>query len=109
MCLAVQDQDLEGALKAFQEDIDPWNLAFIKFSPSEKNPHSEFADETYRPPKELSHLPNEELVEGKQLLAKETPTPMRIQDKFRQPMIELSASGEISKTNPHVSIQNIIS
>jgi len=96
--LDVQDQDLEGALKAFQEDIDPWNLAFIKFNPSSKNPHSDFADESYRPPKELSDLTSRDVVvtdTGRDVLAKEPP-PIRIQDRLRQPVLELSPPGNIS-------------
>lgn len=93
VCIAVQDQDLEGA---FHEDVDPWNLAYIKYNPSAKNSHSEFADESYQPPKDLllNNLPKMDVVTGEQHLAKsDSPEIIRFQDKFRQPFIEISANG----------------
>jgi hypothetical protein len=98
VCSDVQDQDLEGALKAFQEDIDPLNLAFIKYNPSAKNPHSDFADESYRPPKDDSYSSNGELVTGKQLLAKESPQ-IKLQDRLKQPVLEFSAPGQHQASN----------
>lgn len=46
------DQDLEGVLKAYEgeDQINPENVAIIKFSPSAENPHAEYADEIYYPP-----------------------------------------------------------
>jgi len=94
VCSDVQDQDLEGALKAFQEDIDPLNLAFIKYNPSAKNPHSDFADESYRPPKEVAYSNNGgEIVTGKELLAKESPK-ISLKDRLKHPVFELSAPGQ---------------
>lgn len=37
-------------MKAFQDEVDPMSLAFVKFTPSQSNPHPEFADELYLPP-----------------------------------------------------------
>jgi len=50
VCADAVDQDLEGAMKAFQDEVDPMSLAFVKFTPSQSNPHPEFADELYLPP-----------------------------------------------------------
>lgn len=68
VCSEVQDQDLKGALKAFEDDVDPKNLAYIKFHPSSSDHHSDFAEESYRPPTELKHLKNAPLYEGKEKL-----------------------------------------
>jgi hypothetical protein len=106
VCLPVQDQDLEGALKAFQEDVDPWNLAFIKYKPSAKNYNSNFADETYRPPNEMSYPQNAKIIMGTEHLTKETPNGLRIQDKFRQPIIELSSSGKKKKDKQNISLKD---
>ncbi|XP_021948185.1 uncharacterized protein LOC110845934 isoform X2 [Folsomia candida] len=94
VCLVVQDQDLEGALRAFNKDVDPWNLAFIKFSPSAKNPHSDFADETYRPPKDLSYPNMGDAVNGRELLTEHSPGMQRLHEKIRQPVIQLPASDQ---------------
>lgn len=50
------DQDLEGALKALESDgeLDPREVAIVKFTPSDTNPHADFADEVYYPPVEES-------------------------------------------------------
>ena len=40
-------------MKAFQDEVDPMSLAFVKFTPSQSNPHPEFADELYLPPPAL--------------------------------------------------------
>jgi len=92
VCAEVQDQDLEGALKAFEEDIDPKNLAYIKYHPSSKNPHSDFADENYRPPKELAHLKNAPVIEGKEkLFESEEHEKTKATDQLKQQTIDLPA------------------
>lgn len=66
-CMDVQDQDLQGALKLFEEDIDPRNLAYVKYHPSSRNPHSAFADESYKPPRDpSSHLKQGLVIEGRE-------------------------------------------
>lgn len=51
-CSHLADQDLEGALKALegQDQLDPREVAIIKYTPSAENPHSDYADEVYYPP-----------------------------------------------------------
>lgn len=46
------DQDLEGALTALEgkDQLDPEEVAIVKFTPSAGNPHAEYADEIYYPP-----------------------------------------------------------
>lgn len=53
-CSHLVDQDLEGALKALegQTQLEPEETAIVKFTPSEGNPHADFADEVYYPPVE---------------------------------------------------------
>lgn len=55
-CSHLVDQDLEGALKALesQGELDPREVAIVKFTPSDSNPHADFADEIYYPPIEES-------------------------------------------------------
>ncbi|CAG9760558.1 unnamed protein product [Ceutorhynchus assimilis] len=51
-CSHLSDNDLEGALRALegQEELDPQEVAIIKYTPSVENPHANFADEIYYPP-----------------------------------------------------------
>lgn len=51
-CYHLVDQDLEGALKALEgeEQVDPREMAVVKFSPSAENPNAQYADEIYYPP-----------------------------------------------------------
>ncbi|XP_050310499.1 receptor-type tyrosine-protein phosphatase-like N [Anthonomus grandis grandis] len=51
-CSDLSDNDLEGALRALegQEQLDPQQVAIIKYTPSVDNPHASFADEVYYPP-----------------------------------------------------------
>lgn len=51
-CSHLVDQDLEGALKALESegDLDPREVAIVKFTPSDTNPNADFADEVYYPP-----------------------------------------------------------
>lgn len=51
-CAHLSDNDLEGALRALegQEELDPQEVAIIKYTPSVDNPHANFADEVYYPP-----------------------------------------------------------
>ncbi|GJQ80345.1 hypothetical protein Trydic_g12218 [Trypoxylus dichotomus] len=51
-CYHLVDQDLEGALKALEgeEQIDPKEVAIVKFTPSAENPNAQYADEVYYPP-----------------------------------------------------------
>lgn len=53
-CSHLADQDLEGALKALegQDQLDPREVAIVKYTPSVANPHADFADEVYYPPVE---------------------------------------------------------
>ncbi|XP_066155636.1 receptor-type tyrosine-protein phosphatase N2 [Euwallacea fornicatus] len=55
-CIEFSDNDLEGALRAMegQEELDPQEVAIIKYTPSVDNPHANFADEVYYPPMEQS-------------------------------------------------------
>ncbi|CAL8095283.1 unnamed protein product [Orchesella dallaii] len=87
ICSEVQDQDLEGALKAFEEDIDPKNLAYIKYHPSS----TDFAEENYRPPKELKHLKNSPIIEGREKLF-EPEEHMKASEQFKQQALELAAN-----------------
>ncbi|XP_069677518.1 receptor-type tyrosine-protein phosphatase N2 isoform X2 [Periplaneta americana] len=65
MCDHLIDQDLEAALKAIEgdEQLDPYSLAYVKFTPSASNPHPEFADEVYFPP-QTDEEGEEDLVMG---------------------------------------------
>jgi len=60
-CNGDLDQDLEGALKAIEgeelDHIDPRDLAIVRFTPSETDPHAPYADEVYFPPVEHNDLP----------------------------------------------------
>lgn len=51
-CSHLSDNDLEGALRALegQVQLDPQEVAIIKYTPSIDNPHADFADEVYYPP-----------------------------------------------------------
>ncbi|XP_047490918.1 uncharacterized protein LOC125040410 [Penaeus chinensis] len=53
-CNGELDQDLEGAIRAIEgeelEQVDPRNLAIVRFTPSATDPHTDFADEVYFPP-----------------------------------------------------------
>lgn len=51
-CSHLSDQDLEGALKALegQDQLDPREVAIVKYTPSAENPHADYADEVYYPP-----------------------------------------------------------
>lgn len=51
-CSHLSDNDLEGALRALegQVQLDPQEVAIIKYTPSVDNPHADFADEVYYPP-----------------------------------------------------------
>ncbi|XP_074036255.1 tyrosine phosphatase IA-2 isoform X2 [Leptinotarsa decemlineata] len=51
-CSHLSDNDLEGALKALegQVELDPQEVAIIKYTPSVDDPHASFADEVYYPP-----------------------------------------------------------
>ncbi|KRT85383.1 tyrosine phosphatase, partial [Oryctes borbonicus] len=51
-CYHLVDQDLEGALKALEgeEQVDPREMAIVKFTPSAENPNAQYADEVYYPP-----------------------------------------------------------
>lgn len=51
-CSHLVDQDLEGALKALESegDLDPREVAIVKFTPSDTDPNADFADEVYYPP-----------------------------------------------------------
>lgn len=53
-CSTLADQDLEGALKALegQDQLEPEETAIVKFTPSDDDPHADFADEVYYPPLE---------------------------------------------------------
>ncbi|CAL4065889.1 unnamed protein product, partial [Meganyctiphanes norvegica] len=61
-CNGDLDQDLEGALKAIEgeelDHIDPRDLAIVRFTPSETDPHAPYADEVYFPPVEHNELPH---------------------------------------------------
>ncbi|XP_076046373.1 tyrosine phosphatase IA-2 isoform X2 [Oratosquilla oratoria] len=52
-CNSELDQDLEGALRAIEseelEQVDPRDLAIVRFMPSATDPHSNYADEIYFP------------------------------------------------------------
>ncbi|KAJ8957783.1 hypothetical protein NQ314_006496, partial [Rhamnusium bicolor] len=51
-CSHLVDNDLEGALKALegQVQLDPQEVAIIKYTPSVDDPHASYADEVYYPP-----------------------------------------------------------
>ncbi|KAJ8970255.1 hypothetical protein NQ317_010499 [Molorchus minor] len=51
-CSHLADNDLEGVVKAFESDVelDPKDVAVIKYTPSVDNPHGAYADEVYYPP-----------------------------------------------------------
>lgn len=51
-CYHLVDQDLEGALKALEgeEQVDPREMAIVKYTPSAENPNAQYADEVYYPP-----------------------------------------------------------
>ncbi|XP_060528075.1 receptor-type tyrosine-protein phosphatase N2 [Cylas formicarius] len=51
-CTHLTDNDLEGALKALegQVELNPQEIAIIKYTPSAENEHTEYADEVYYPP-----------------------------------------------------------
>lgn len=51
-CIEFSDNDLEGALRALegQEELNPQEVAIIKYTPSVDNPNADFADEVYYPP-----------------------------------------------------------
>lgn len=50
-CSHLSDNDLEGALKALegQVELDPQEVAIIKYTPSAEDPHAAYADEIYYP------------------------------------------------------------
>ncbi|CAG9817322.1 unnamed protein product [Phaedon cochleariae] len=62
-CFHLSDNDLEGALRAIegQVDLDPQEVAIIKYTPSVDDPHASYADEVYFPP--LRNRPQEEVRE----------------------------------------------
>lgn len=51
-CSHLSDNDLEGALKALegQVEIDPREIAIIRYTPSVEDPHAKYADEVFYPP-----------------------------------------------------------
>ncbi|KAJ8912111.1 hypothetical protein NQ315_005447, partial [Exocentrus adspersus] len=51
-CSHLVDNDLEGALKAMESQVqlDPQEVAIIKYTPSADNPHAAYADEVFYPP-----------------------------------------------------------
>ncbi|GAB6020354.1 hypothetical protein CHUAL_003064 [Chamberlinius hualienensis] len=62
-CEENQDEDLERALQFLEakDDIDPKDVALIKFEPSLIDPDSEYGDELYIPSNDMySHLLNKE-------------------------------------------------
>ncbi|XP_024081588.1 receptor-type tyrosine-protein phosphatase N2 [Cimex lectularius] len=54
ICDRLKEKDLEDAqdTKDSEKSPSPVNVAFIKYTPSEENPRSDFADEVYFPPKQ---------------------------------------------------------
>lgn len=62
-CSHLSDNDLEGALKALegQVDIDPREIAIIRYTPSVGDPHAKYADEVFYPP--IKNQAQEELRE----------------------------------------------
>lgn len=86
VCGEVQDQDLKGALKAFEDDVDPKNVAYIKFHPSSNN----YAEERYRPPSELTHLKYAPIVEGKEkMYDSEEQAKAKATDQIKQQTINI--------------------
>lgn len=51
-CSHLSDNDLEGALRALegQVEIDPREIAIIRYTPSVEDPHAKYADEVFYPP-----------------------------------------------------------
>uniref|UniRef100_A0A1B6DJL1 Receptor-type tyrosine-protein phosphatase N2 n=1 Tax=Clastoptera arizonana TaxID=38151 RepID=A0A1B6DJL1_9HEMI len=53
VCENLKDQNLDAALKAIETDpnlqLDPHDMAYVKFTPSAVNPNTDFADEVYFP------------------------------------------------------------
>ncbi|XP_039297087.1 uncharacterized protein LOC111044754 [Nilaparvata lugens] len=45
-----QDPAIEAIQNEVEMDMDPRNMAYVKFTPSRVNPHADFADEVYMPP-----------------------------------------------------------
>lgn len=92
ICADLQDQDLDGALKAFQEDEDPLNLAIVKYEPSVKDPETLYADELYLPPpEELS-----ETLLGQEfppVWGKPNSVSVSTHDRRKFPIMELSPPG----------------
>lgn len=60
-CSHLSDNDLESALKALegQIDLDPKEIAIIKYTPSAEDIHAPYADEVYYPP--INNYAQEEL------------------------------------------------
>ncbi|XP_072160356.1 receptor-type tyrosine-protein phosphatase N2 isoform X2 [Bemisia tabaci] len=51
VCIPLRDQEVEKAYtRGTSLPGDPSNGAFIKYTPSDENPHADFADEIYAPP-----------------------------------------------------------
>ncbi|CAH1280175.1 unnamed protein product [Diabrotica balteata] len=51
-CSHLADNDLEGALKVLegQVELDPQEVAIIRYTPSAEDPHAAYADEVFYPP-----------------------------------------------------------
>ncbi|PNF34880.1 Receptor-type tyrosine-protein phosphatase N2 [Cryptotermes secundus] len=79
ICDHLIDQDLEAALKAIEgdEQLEPYNLAYVSFTPSASNPHTEFADEVYFPPR-MDEDVEQDLAAGPVIKAEESHRPAQV-------------------------------
>lgn len=63
-CTHLVDQDLEGALKALEgeDQLNPQEVAIVKYTPSVDDPHAAYADEVYYPPVQDSREAAREII-----------------------------------------------
>nr|CAH7719813.1 unnamed protein product [Callosobruchus chinensis] len=80
-CAHLTDNDLEGALRALegQVPINPQEIAIIKYTPSEADPHGPFADEVFYPPagvlKERERMENRRKILSPEAIELDLPDP----------------------------------
>ncbi|KAF4519005.1 hypothetical protein B566_EDAN009768, partial [Ephemera danica] len=71
----------EREVEAKVPDLDPQDVAFVRFTPSADNPHPEFADETYFPPLDRQHGPSGRPVSAFAAELRALEGPMMISDR----------------------------
>ena len=63
-CSRLSDQDLEGAVRVLEseDEVDPREVAIVKFTPSAVNPNAQYADEIYYPPVDDQINPSRNII-----------------------------------------------